>query len=151
MIKKSANLKGLNDFQKLKYAENLLQSIGIETETKRQGDVNMRIDAVGRLHKGDLGIFEFEFGNDALEIPRKLLEDFAILHRRYNKNKNQLFLFSVLKNLPNKRSDYYQVLNDIKKVVGIKIHTFTFEQLNDFRNKKGNFLSIDYKKNSIDL
>ena len=83
------HIKKMNDKSKLLLVRDLLDAINIKTKIKRIGDVNMRIDAMGKLPDGKTAIFSIEFGNDALEIPRKILEDYAIIHNRYNIKKKR--------------------------------------------------------------
>ena len=124
------NNKKMNDKDKLLFIRDLLNAIDIKTKIKRIGDVNMRIDALGKLPDRKTAIFSIEFGNDALEVPRKILEDYAIMHNRYNIKKKDIVTFSILNLLPSKRSEYYKVLDDIKKITQIEIYTFSINFLN---------------------
>ena len=115
----------------------------------------MRIDAIGQLPKNKTAIFSIEFGNDSLSLPRKILENFAILHRRYNKDKNNIIPFAIVNEVPNKRSEYYRVLGDVYKVTKIKIYTLSiFNLILWVKNKKriSDFIFDDFfitnKKNN---
>ena len=118
----------LSDKKKLIYVNKLLHNFGIENELKRIGDVNMRIDSIGKV--GNMTVLiSIEFGNDMVSLPRKLLEGFAIMHNRYKVDKDKIVLISVIQKLPNKRSDFYQVIDDILKILKIKIYTLPINEI----------------------
>lgn len=104
---------------------NALHEIGISCRTRRRGDTNVRIDAVARFADSKIAAIELEFGNAALESPRALLEDLAVLHSRYGVEVESAYAISVLLALPNVRSEYYRVIDDIKVVLGIDCRTIT--------------------------
>lgn len=139
------NNKKMNDKDKLLFIRDLLNAIDIKTKIKRIGDVNMRIDALGKLPDGKTAIFSIEFGNDALEVPRKILEDYAIMHNRYNIKKKDIVTFSILNLLPSKRSEYYKVLDDIKKITQIEIYTLPINFLNQMVQREETINDYDYK------
>ena len=125
---KQNNFNSLSDKKKLIYVNKLLQNFGIENELKRIGDVNMRIDSIGKI--GNMTVLiSIEFGNDMVSLPRKLLEGFAIMHNRYKVDKDKIVLISVIQKLPNKRSDFYQVIDDILKILKIKIYTLPINEI----------------------
>lgn len=136
MIKK--NFKKLNDRKRLEIVKDLLDKFGIKTSLKRIGDINMRIDAQGKFNQNKI-IFSIEFGNDSLSIPRKLLEGFAVTHNRYKISKKKLIPIAILSTLPNKRSEYYRVIDDINKVLKIKIFTLPLDVLEKFVSYKNKF------------
>ncbi len=139
------NNKKMNDKDKLLFIRDLLNAIDIKTKIKRIGDVNMRIDALGKLPDGKTAIFSIEFGNDALEVPRKILEDYAIMHNRYNIKKKDIVTFSILNLLPSKRSEYYKVLDDIKKITQIEIYTLPINFLNQMVQREETINDYNYK------
>lgn len=104
---------------------NLLNEIGLNARIRRRGDTNMRIDVVGFSRNEKPFVAEIEFHKDALESPRFLLEDVAILHSRYGFDTCDIDPISILLTLPNVRSEYYQVMRDIEKVVGLQCRTIT--------------------------
>lgn len=125
---KQNNFNSLSDKKKLIYVNKLLHNFGIENELKRIGDVNMRIDSIGKI--GNMTVLiSIEFGNDMVSLPRKLLEGFAIMHNRYKIDKDKIVLISVIQKLPNKRSDFYQVIDDILKILKIKIYTLPINEI----------------------
>lgn len=139
------DIKKMNDKGKLLLVRDLLDAINIKTKIKRIGDVNMRIDAMGKLPDGKTAIFSIEFGNDALEIPRKILEDYAIIHNRYNIKKKDIVTFAILNLLPSKRSEYYKVVDDIKRITQIEIYTMPLDFLNKMIKRKETINNYNYK------
>jgi len=126
-------LNKLTDKQKLEFVKKQINLIGCEINLKRIGNINMRIDAISNFGNRKKAIFSIEFGNDHVSVPRKILEDFAVLHNRYNIMKENIVPFSILQNLPNKRSEYYQIIDDIKKVTNISIYTLTLEAIENIK------------------
>ncbi len=142
MIKQN-NFDFLSDKKKLIYVNNLLNNFGIKNKLRRIGDVNMRIDSIGKI-RNITALISIEFGNDMLSLPRKLLEGYAIMHNRYHIAKDKLLLIAVVKKLPNKRSDFYQVIDDILKILKIKIYTLPIDELTKF-------VKINKKVSDFDL
>ena len=119
------NPDALSDAGSNSFVRNLMQEIGMKCETRRPGDTNFRMDMLGGMSDGRLFIAEIELSNAELESPRKLLEDMAIMHARYKIPIKDIEVISVVLQLPNKRSEYYQVMDDIQRVLGIKCRTLT--------------------------
>ena len=69
---------------------------------------------------------EIETGFDMLDVSRALLDDFAVLNVRYSIPKSRNHPLAICLSLPNRRTDYWQVLKDIRNVTGISISTVTF-------------------------
>jgi len=111
------------------FVRNLLIACGIECRTRRRGDTNVRMDGVLGLADGRLGVLEIEVGYAVLDSPRALLEDVAVLHGRYGVDVKQIDPVSVILGLPNARSEYFQVIADIEKVLGIRCRTVTIGSL----------------------
>ena len=132
-MKMYKELNKLTDKQKLEFVKKQIGLIGCDINLKRIGDNNMRIDATSNFDKNKKAIFSIQFGNDHVSVPRKILEDFAVLHNRYNIIKENIVPFSILQNLPNKRSEYYQIIDDIKKVTNISIYTLTLEAIENIK------------------
>ena len=107
------------------FIRNLLLSIEDTIAIRKQGDTNVRMDVLGLLPKSSILLGEIEFGNDVLNSPRNILEDIAVLHSRYSIPVNKLrpVIFSDI--LPNKRSEYWAVINDINEVLSIKVNSLT--------------------------
>jgi hypothetical protein len=85
----------------------------------------MRIDGVGNMDDGRVAVIEIELSNATLESPRALLEDVAVLHGRYKIEVSKINPVSVILSLPNARSEYYQVIDDVYKILGLRCHTIT--------------------------
>lgn len=107
------------------FVRNVLHELGVRCRTRRRGDTNVRIDAVAVLDDGLVGVLEMEFTGAVLDSPRALLEDIAILHTRYVMPIGEICPISVVLALPNVRSEYYQVIEDIDRVLGIRCRTVT--------------------------
>ena len=104
---------------------NLLNEVGLNARTRRRGDTNVRIDAVGYSRSERAFVAEIETGAGVLESPRALLEDVAVLHSRYGYVVADIDPLSIILAFPNVRSEYYQVIRDIEKVLGLRCRTVT--------------------------
>lgn len=124
-----SSLAGLNDLESTKFVRNLLIACGVKCRTRRKGDTNIRMDGVIGLADGRLGVLEIELGNAMLESPRALLEDVAVLHGRSGIAVNNIDPVSVVLSLPNNRSEYFRVIEDIEMVLGIRCRTVTIGAL----------------------
>jgi len=133
-------VRSLEDAQTNLLVRNLLNAVGLYARTKRRGDTNMRIDAVGFSRQQRPFVAEIETGMDILESPRALLEDVAVLHSRYGYEVNEIDPISIILAFPNVRSEYYQVIRDIEKVLGMRCRTITIGAL---VGMVWNFLRID--------
>lgn len=105
-------------------SRNLLIQTGNCCIIRRQGDVYIRFDALFDSN-GHLGVCEIEFDKDSLESPRAILDDIAILNSRHSISKESIIPLIVNFELPNKRSEYWNVIKDISHVLGIKIQSIT--------------------------
>lgn len=110
------------------FVRNLLILLGNHATTARKGNVYMRLDGFYENESG-YGVLEVETGNDALDVSRAILDDIAVLNSRHGIAKNDNKPLAVCLNLPNKRTDYWQVVKDIKEVTDIKIQTLTIGAL----------------------
>lgn len=122
----------LEDSQTTLLVRNLLNEVGLNARTRRRGDTNMRIDAVGFSRNGRPFVAEIETGAGVLESPRALLEDVAVLHSRYGYATVDVDPVSIILSLPNVRSEYYQVIRDIERVLGLRCRTITIGVLVGF-------------------
>ncbi len=122
MVSKVSNL---DDARVNLLIRNLLFQVGLKVSIRRRGDTNMRIDAVGFSKNDRPFVAEIETGAGVLESPRALLEDVAVLHSRYGFSKSNIDPLSIILTLPNVRSEYYQVIRDIYKVLGLQCRTLT--------------------------
>jgi hypothetical protein len=87
------------------------------------------MDAVVAFGSAEVGVAEIELSEMLLESPRALLEDVAVLHGRYGIPMEIIRPVSIVLALPNGRSEYYQVIEDIHEVLGIQCHTMTIGAL----------------------
>jgi len=97
----------------------LLNIAGIETHLSRVGDVNLRMSALG---KQDSSYISFEISHFLdLDSIRDTMENIAILSSRYDANIKNIKGAIVIKNLPNKRSDVWELLINIKSELDLNI------------------------------
>lgn len=115
----------LSDTDAMRLVRNVLHELGINARIRRRGDTNMRIDAVGYTRSERPFVAEIEFSGSVLESPRALLEDVAIMHARYGFAVEDIDALSIILAFPNVRSEYYQVIRDIEKVLGIRCRNLT--------------------------
>ncbi|MGN9172486.1 4Fe-4S binding protein [Lachnospiraceae bacterium HCP1S3_A8] len=109
-------------------ARNLLIECGCECALSRKGDVYSRLD--GFYENGNqMGALEIETGSDMLAVSRAILDDIAVLNSRFAITPHENHPLAVVLSLPNKRTDYWQVVKDIKAVLNISISTLTFGAL----------------------
>ena len=109
-------------------ARNMLIKLGNHATLARQGNVYMRMDGF-YSSKEQFGVVEIETGTDMLDVLRAILDDVAVMNVRYGVDKNKNRPLAIVLSLPNKRTDYWQVLKDIKDVIGTSIRTITFGAL----------------------
>lgn len=97
----------------------LLKSSGIETYLTRVGDVNLRMAALGKQHSSYVS-FEVRHLLD-LDSIRDTMENIAILCSRYDTNIIDIKGAIVVKEVPNKRSDVWELLINIKSELDLNI------------------------------
>ena len=120
-----AVIGNLNDTQTTRLVRNMLAVCGVVAHMRRKGDTNIRMDGLLRFDSGQIGVVELETGKEVLESPRALLEDSAVLHNRFGMDVADIVPVSMIGRLPNVRTEYYQVIDDIKKVLNIECRTIT--------------------------
>ena len=108
---------------------NLMLEIGINALMRRRGDTYLRMDIIFELSGGKSGTCEVELRSDALEAPRNLLDNVAVLVSRYKISKSNIIPLVVPLSLPSRRSDYWQVIKDIKQVLNLQINSLTIGML----------------------
>ncbi|MBZ0266699.1 4Fe-4S binding protein [bacterium] len=119
------SLSTLGDLERAQLMRNLFVATGIRCRTRRRGDTNIRMDGVIAMNNGRIGVLEIELTSSVLDSPRALLEDVAVLHGRYGIDVSAIDPVSVIMSLPNERSEYFQVIADIEKVLDIRCRTVT--------------------------
>lgn len=108
---------------------NTLLNLGCRCNVNAQGNVHTRTEFFAELDDSII-IGESEITNtDTLSVNRRVLDDMAVLINRYGFSKDCIIPLSVINGLPNKRTDYYEVITDIKNVLGIQINTVTYHIL----------------------
>lgn len=166
-------VKLINNIEKVKkrplfeglIIRNLLIELGVPCNITPKGDVNFRPDIYFEKD-GLIGIGEVNFGKISLNTPRRLLSDFAILNSRYDIEKNNILPVIFLSRMPNGRSDFYEVLKNVKETLRINIHVIPLLALlilnwhenklklddlnNSFMLKNGRLDVIESLKNIID-
>lgn len=95
----------------------------------RKGDVHTRMDGTYSTTDGVCGSLEVEFGLDSLEAVRATLDDVAVLNSRYGIQKSEQTPLVVCGELPRERQGYWQVIQDIYRVLDIKVRTATLGSL----------------------
>ena len=118
-------IENLHSSQGTRFIRNLLIECGLMCRIRRPGDTNIRMDGILATAEGRLGVLEIEMGNAVLESPRELLEDVAVLHGRYGIAVESIDPVSVVLRLPNARSEYFRVISDIERVLGLRCRTVT--------------------------
>lgn len=104
---------------------NLFLNLGVKCKIRAVGNNDIRFDMIGEYGK-DILLCEIGLNNtDILEDPRAILDDFAILNSRYKINKSKIKPLIITLTFPNKRSDVYEVIYDIKNVLGYEIKTIS--------------------------
>lgn len=140
-VKVSKNQNSLNYYDLL--ARNLLIALGYNSCIRRRGDVYIRMDGIMADKSGKIGVIEVE--NDTLSIldaPRNIMDDVAVLSSRYKINKSKIFGVIICNTMPNQRTEYWRVIDDIKKILDIEIYTITIPALIILA---WNFRSLDIK------
>lgn len=115
-VKLSAN--GENELIEL-----LLSGLGAKVYFPRKGDNSERFDALLDFDKYK-AVVEIEIpSTEILDAPRNLLDDYAVLKCRKNEKDTKIVPIVLCWDLPNKRTDYWNVVTDVNNILGIKIKT----------------------------
>lgn len=105
---------------------NLLIGVGIGAATRRKGNNYMRMDLILGPPGIERGVAEVEFGDLAiLEAPRDILDSVAVLVSRYQWPKKSIIPLVIVDVLPNWRSEYWSVIQDIRDVLSLHVGTLT--------------------------
>jgi len=107
-------------------ARNLLRAAGISVDMRRVGNNHLRADLVLGSNGIKQGVVEVEFGVEAiLDAPRDLLDDIAVFVSRHGWKKDDIVALIVGDVLPNRRSEFWHIIRDIRDVLAIEIATVT--------------------------
>ena len=108
---------------------NVLTNLGCKCNTNAPGNNHNRVEFFAESGKKII-IGESEITNsDTLSVTRRILDDLAVLSSRHKFPLKDIVPLAVINGLPNKRTDYYEVIEDIEKVLGIKVSTITYHLL----------------------
>lgn len=103
----------------------LVEGLGLKIYFPRKGDNSERFDALIDC-LGYKSVVEIEIpSTEILDAPRNLLDDYAILKCRKQEMETEVVPLVICWDLPNKRTDYWNVVTDINTVLGIKIKTLS--------------------------
>jgi hypothetical protein len=93
---------------------------------RRTGNNHLRADLVLGSEGIKQGVVEVEFGDEAiLDAPRDVLDDIAVFVSRHGWKKDDIVAVIVGDVLPNRRSEFWHIIKDIRDVLGIEIATVT--------------------------
>ena len=102
----------------------ILSHYNIPVFFPRIGDTNERFDAVFTFDNSKKGLVEIEVpSTEMLDAPRNLLDDIAVYSSRRKLAVELITPIVLCWTLPNKRTDYWNVLKDIDNILNIKIKT----------------------------
>lgn len=111
---------GENELLKL-----LFTGLGGKIYFPRKGDNSERFDATVLFDDYKV-VTEVEIPSTAiLDAPRNLLDDYAVIHSRKGEDTNNIIPLVICWDLPNKRTDYWNVITDINSILNIKIKTIS--------------------------
>ena len=98
--------------------------LNIPNKVSAKGNNDSRFDLTGIIENKYL-LAEIDFkNNDNLSLIRKTLENISVFENKFHVSKDdQILPIIILNDLPNKRSDMYELIDDIIKVLNIKIYT----------------------------
>lgn len=105
---------------------NTLINLGYQCGTKPAGNNHIRTEFFAQVEDKIL-IGESEITNsDTLSVCRRILDDVTVMISRFGYHKENIIPLSVINGLPNKRTDYYEVVSDIHNILGVQISTITY-------------------------
>lgn len=108
------------------HTRNLFIALGQGASMRRKGNNHMRMDLLLGAPGVERGVVEVEFGQQAaLDAPRDVLDALAVLQSRYHWPLDTIVPLLVTDQLPNRRSDFWEILRDIHTITGVRIGTVT--------------------------
>lgn len=114
---------------------NTLVNSKIRCQTNASGNNHIRIEFLSKVDgtilmgESEVSCIETSRGRDTLSVNRRILDNLAVLIGRYGFDKSNIIPISIINGLPNKRTDYYEVVEDINKILNVKIFTLTYHIL----------------------
>ena len=110
------------------FVRNVFLCLSLPARAGVPGDTNSRADLIVDLGV-KLGIGELEQNTDVIDSVRRLLADVAIAVSRGRIEADAIVPLVVCVNLPNRRSDYYELIRNVKGGLGLAIHTISVPTL----------------------
>jgi Fe-S-cluster-containing hydrogenase component 2 len=105
---------------------NIMIALSVPFQIRRLGDTNMRIDGIFKSGGDRIGVAEIEFSEEAvMDSPRDILDDCAVLNARHAVPLQRIDPLIVSLRFPNKRSEYWRVIQDIRTVLNVRIASIT--------------------------
>lgn len=103
----------------------IFENMGSEIYFPRKGDNSERFDSIIQFD-GYKAVAEIEIpSTEILDAPRNLLDDYAVLYSRNGEHKTKIIPLVICWKLPNKRTDYWNVISDIENILKIRIKTIS--------------------------
>ncbi len=116
----------LTPYGEIDLIKELISKLGGEIYIPRKGDNSERFDAILTFDNSSKIVAEIEIPSTAiLDAPRNLLDDIAVLKSRRDFNNYDIIPLVICWDLPNKRTDYWNVIYDINNILKIKIKTIS--------------------------
>ena len=108
---------------------NTLLNLGICCNTNVAGNNHIRIEFFAECDNHYI-IGESQISNsDTLSVTRRILDDLAVLISRYHFEQDSIVPLAVVNGFPNKRTDFYEVIEDINNVLNIQVVTLSYHAL----------------------
>jgi len=86
----------------------------------------MRMDIIQQTSDGHSGMVEVEFGDVAvLNAPRDILDDVAVMVARHGWTHGKFLTIIVTDIIPNRRSEYWRIIADIREVTQVRVLTMS--------------------------
>lgn len=108
---------------------NILKEMGYEALIRRVGDTSTRADLAFVSPNSRPGVAEVEVGGDALEAVRGALDNYAVAKARFGLEEADFLVVAVHLGLPARRVDYWNVVHDAKRVLGVCVQTLSIGAL----------------------
>jgi len=145
LIKSYKEIKLIKDGER-ELLELLFSSLSLDIYFPRIGDNSERYDALVSFENYK-AIVEVEIPSNAiLDAPRNLIDDYCVLKSRNKTEIKNFELLVICWDLPNKRTDYWNVIYDISEVLNLRVKTISVLAIavHFWLNLPLSFLSDDY-------
>ncbi|MFL7866986.1 4Fe-4S binding protein [Vibrio cincinnatiensis] len=108
-------------------------SLGFKVAKPRLGDVNLRMDLLVDSNDTLMLIEVDDLGSP--DSIRDIIDDIAIFSDKYERDLNKLAGVSCLLEFPNKRSEFYELITDVKNVLNLNIYSISLGVILSVLNK----------------